>query len=233
MSADNTDDLAALLRLSRAQLHACADAYFKAGGGTEPEVALVACGSARAIFKDYARTPGWFGRLLAPVLLWREASALATLDGMVGIPKLYRRIDSRGLIMEYLPATPWPQAKASDAAYTRLATLVDAMHTRGVAHCDLRAPSNMLVGDDGTPYIVDFVARMRRGQRWNLPWNWLFHEFVRADESALAKLRVRFAPKLATDDDRALLEQRGPLERFARGLGAGIRRLVRFFVRTA
>lgn len=233
MSADNADDLAALLCLSRAQLHARSRDYFKAGGGTEPEVALVVHGSARAILKDYARTPGWFGRLLAPVLLWREASALASLEGVSGIPRLYRRIDSRGLLMEYLPATPWPQAQAPDAAYARLAALVDTMHARGVAHCDLRAPSNMLVAEDGQPYIVDFVARMRRGRRWNLPWNWLFDQFARADESALAKLRLRFAPELATQADRDLYAEQGRLERFARAFGARIRRLVRFFVRTA
>lgn len=229
---DDEADLRALLLLTRTQLHAHAQHYFKAGGATEPEVALIAYGDARAIFKDYARTPGWFGRVLAPILIWREASALACLAGLTGIPRLYHRLDRRGLLMEYLPATPWPQAQAPDQAYTRLAVLVDAMHARGIAHCDLRAPSNLLVTADGTPCIVDFVARMRRGAAWNLPWNWLFAQFVGADDSALAKLRVRFAPHLATAADHALREQHGALERIARGIGERVRDLVRYFVRS-
>ena len=204
--------------LDRAQLHAHATRYYKSGGQTEPEVALVVYGDACAVLKDYARTPGWFGRLIAPVLIWRDATALRRLDGIVGV------------LIEYLPATPWPQAKPAEAAYKRLDALVEQMHARGVAHCDLRAPSNMLVDEDGQPYIVDFGARVCRGGAWNLPWNWLFRQFVGADESALAKLRVRFAPQLATARDRALLEERGPVERIARGIGERTRSIVRYFV---
>lgn len=232
MPQDDTD-LQALTRLTRAQLHAHAERYYKAGGRTEPEVALVVYGNARAVFKDYARTPGWFGRIVAPVLIWREASALRRLAGITGIPRIHRQLDARGVLIEYLPATPWPQAKPGEIAYQRLDALVAAMHERGVAHCDLRAPSNMLVGADGTPYIVDFVARVCRGQAWNLPWNWVFRQFVGADDSALAKLRVRFAPRLATSEDRCLLNERGPVERVARTIGERTRDIVRFFVRSS
>ena len=231
MPHDRTD-LQALRGLTRAQLHAHARRYYKTGGRTEPEVALVVYGDAQAVFKDYARTPGWFGRIIAPVLIWREASALRRLAGITGIPKLYRQLDARGVLIEYLPATPWPQAKPPKIAYERLDALVAAMHARGVAHCDLRAPSNMLVSDDGVPYIVDFVARVCRGRAWNLPWNWVFAQFVGADESALAKLRVRFAPSLATGADRALLAEPGLVERVARAIGERTREIVRFFVRS-
>lgn len=225
-------ELQALRRLTRAQLHDHARHYYKSGGRTEPEVALIVYGEMRAVFKDFARTPGWFGRLIAPVLIWREASALRRLAGIVGIPQLYRQVDSRGVLIEYLPATPWPQAKPPEVAYDRLEALIAAMHERGVAHCDLRAPSNMLVDDAGTPYIVDFVARVRRGAVWNLPWNWLFRQFVGADLGALAKLRNRFAPRLVTPEDRARLDERGWIERIARAIGERTRMLVRFFVRS-
>lgn len=223
-------DMRALVQMSRARLHGHAEHYFKTGGATEPEVALVVHDTARAIFKDYGRTPGWFGWLIAPILLWREASALEHLAGLSGIPRLYSRLDARGLLMEYVPATAWPRAQVPDSAYPRLEALIAAMHARGIAHCDLRAAGNLLVTADGTPYIVDFVARVRRGAAWNRPWNWLFDQFVRADKSALAKLRSRYARWLLTEADRELLTGRGPLERIARRLGTGTRHLVRFFV---
>ena len=221
-----------LVALSRDALHGRAARYFKKGGATEPEVALVTLGSAKAILKDYARTPGWFGRVIAPILIWREASALRRLADIRGIPCIHRQLDARGVLIEYIPATPWPEAAAPDAAYGRLDRLVDTMHARGVAHCDLRAPSNILIDDQGTPYIVDFVARVRRGHAFNLPWNWLFRQFVAADRSALVKLRVRFAPRLATVADRQSLTERGVIERLARGIGEASRNLVRLFVRS-
>lgn len=219
-----------LAGLSRAELHAQAQHYFKQGGATEPEVALIEYGGETAILKDYGRTPGWFGWLLAPILIWREASALERLDGLAGIPRLYRRIDARALLMECLPGTPWPRARPGDASYARLAELVAGMHARGVAHCDLRAPSNILVDDAGQPYVVDFVARVHRGRIWNLPWNWLFTQFCGADDGALLKLKMRFARHLLGEAERATAGHRGPMERLARRIGADVRRLTRFFV---
>ncbi len=221
-----------LMAMTRAQLHAHAQRYLKSGGASAPEVALVAYGQARAVFKDYGRVTGGLIRVLAPILLWREADALARLTGLEGVPRLYRRLDARGLLMEYLPGTPWPQAQAPDTAYTRLAALIAAMHARGIAHADLRTPGNMLVGADGTPYIVDFVARVRRGRAWNRPWNWVFAQFVTVDESALAKLRARYARALLTPADREHLARPHRLDPLARWVSAYIRRLVRFLERS-
>lgn len=219
-----------LCAMERTALHAHAERYFKQGGATEPEVALVRNGQAWAIFKDYGRTPGWFGWLIAPILLWREATALEALDRVAGIPRLYRRLDRYGLLMEYLPATAWPEAQPSAEAYRRLDRLIARMHAQGVAHCDLRSGGNLLVDEDDQPYIVDFVARVKRGQPWNLPWNWLFRRFAAADRSAPGKLRLRHARHLATAEDRREIATRGLLERLARALGKSVRRCVRWLV---
>lgn len=220
-------DRAVLLAMSREQLHSAARRYFKSAGPTEPDVALVAHGQACLVFKDYGRRPGWFARLIAPVLIQREASALSALADLPGVPGLVRRVDARGLLIEYCPGVPWSQQRPADSAYARLESLVRAIHDRGIAHGDLRGGGNFLVDDDDRPYVVDFVARVRRGQRWNVVWNWLYRQFVAADHSALAKLRVRQAPHLATASDRARLAHRGPLERAARFLGESIRRTTR------
>lgn len=230
-SANSAGVMMWLKECTREQLHACAQHYFKKGGATEPEVALVEHDGTRAIIKDYGRTPGWFGYWIAPILIWREASALKRLDDLDGVPRLLRQIDRRALIMEYLPAQPWAQVQPADVSYARLADLIDAMHARGVAHCDLRAPSNILVDDQGQPQIVDFVARIQRGRMWNVPWNWLFQRFCVADDSALIKLKRRFASHLLTSKERAATAHRGMLERLARRIGADVRRLTRFFVR--
>lgn len=218
---------------TRSELHASALRYYKCGGATEPEVALLERHGERAILKDYGRTPGWFGRWIAPILIWREATALSRLHDIAGVPRLYRQIDRRALLMEYLPAQPWAQAPApADISYERLRTLIDAMHERGVAHCDLRSPSNILIDADGWPQVVDFVARIQRGRAWNLPWNWLFRRFCSADDGALIKLKQRFAGHLVSAQEQAAAAHRGPTERVARQVGAGVRRLTRLFVKS-
>src|SRR5699024_2460236 len=113
-----------------------------------------------------------------------------------------------------------------------LRELIDAMHERGVAHCDLRSPSNILVDATGQPQIVDFVARMHRGRGWNLPWNWLFRRFCGADDGALIKLKQRFARHLLTAQEQAATAHRGLGERVARRIGSDVRRLTRYFVKS-
>lgn len=222
-----------LLTLDRAGLLAHAVDFFREGGGTEPTVAVVQVHGFSAVFKDYGAVPGWFARVLGPLLIAREAQALARLAGLAGVPVLYRRLDSRGVLMSFVPAKPWRDADAPPPrTYDDLGVLMAQMHARGVAHCDLRAPSNILVDDEGNPYLVDFVARVRRGQAWNLPWNWVFSAFCRADRNALAKLKVRFAPELASEAERQRAVHRGSLARVLRALGMGVRSFTRFFVRS-
>lgn len=220
----------ALMHMTRDELHASAMCYYKSGAATEPDVALIEHGSARAVFKDYGRVRGWFNRAIAPVLLKREATALEALDDLDGVPRLYRCVDARGLLIEHCPAAPWPKAAPGDIAYERLERLIAAMHEHGIAHGDLRGGGNLLVDEQNRVYVIDFVSRVRRGRAWNLPWNWIFAQFVAADHSALAKLRVRHASHLANSRDYELHEPNTGFARFARSLGERIRRCVRFFV---
>lgn len=227
---DGAADIRALSALSRNALYAHAERFYRRAGGTEPNVAVIAYGGARAVLKDYGATPGWFGRWLGPLLIRREVQALERLAGIAGVPRLYARVDARAVLMEHVPARPWGEVRPPAAAYERLERLITDMHARGVAHCDMRSPSNILVDGDERPYLVDFVARVRRGAAWNLPWNWLFTQFCRADRNALAKLKVRYAPELASGEERARARHHGGLDRLARRFGAGIRRLARLLV---
>lgn len=227
----NRPDVEALRGLRRDVLYARAESFYRRAGGTEPNVAVIAYAGSRAVLKDYGAAPGWFGRWLGPLLIRRETQALERLAGLDGIPALYAHVDARAMLMEHVPGRPWPRVRPAPPAFERLEALVAAMHERGVAHCDLRSPSNILVDEDGRPYLVDFVARVRRGAAWNLPWNWLFAQFCRADRNALAKLKVRYAPELATAGERERARHRGRFDRLARRLGAGIRTVTRLLVK--
>ncbi|NNC24205.1 hypothetical protein HKX42_10205 [Salinisphaera sp. USBA-960] len=201
-----------------------------AGDATAPRVSVVWIDEKPAVFKDYATTAGFFRAVIAPLLVTREVSALRRLDGVAGVPDLIRQIGRRGLLMDYLPAQPLPRAQTVSTTLRALESLVASMHDAGVAHADLRAARNVLVDEHGAPYIVDFVARVHRGARWNWPWNWLFEQFAAADRSALAKLRLRYAPTEASEADQRLAAHSGARACLARAIGGGTRRVVRWVV---
>lgn len=209
-------------------LLALAGQRFARAGGTRPAVCLLQDGETRAVIKDYHVCSRWYRWLIAPLLVWREVRALRKLSGMRGIPLLIQQVDCLCFVLEYMPATrlarkqrgDWPQPD-----WRRLDAMITEMHDRGVAHCDLRRSSNILFDSDGEPYLVDFVAHVQRGGNWNLPWNWAFEHFCRADRTAVSKLKRRVQPDLLTEDEKALLAHQSRLDNIARGFGQSVRKL--------
>lgn len=203
---------------------------FTKAGGSRPAVWLIEINGHKAVLKDYHACDSAFGRLIGPLLLRREVRALRQLEGLRGIPRLLRAVDTHSFLMEYIDATRWKRRLGENQPkpdFSRLTALVAEMHALGVAHCDMRSASNILIGADGEPYLVDFVAHFRRGAAWNVWWNWLFAQFCRADDGAIAKLKSRIAPDLLDAAERAMLEDRSGLDRFARFIGGGVRDLSR------
>lgn len=214
---------------TRAALRGKPIEVMRRGGGSRPDVIRIRCDGADAVLKDQNGCDAAFARLIGPLLAYREARALRRLDGLAGIPKLLGRPDGRSVLMEYVPAAPLTRASHSDwrRFFTALEDLVDAMHARGIAHCDLRSPNNTLVDENGAPVLVDFVASVRRAGPWNPVGRWIFRMLCRVDRKALVKLRSIVAPDLVAEEERHLLEHRSPLHRAVRGAGAGIRKVTR------
>ncbi|MGH8453438.1 MAG: hypothetical protein ACRESW_02705, partial [Nevskiales bacterium] len=173
------------------------------GAGSRPAVLVVRAGDGEAVLKDYSRCDRLFAGLIGPLLVWRETSALAQLDGTPGVPRLIRKLGSRAFLMENLqgadkarkqPATTRPEF------YQRLRELVDRIHARGVAHCDMRRSGNILVDADGQPYLVDFVSCAFLRPWWH-PLGWLFPLLCQADRDAIIKLKHRVSPELLTEEE--------------------------------
>ncbi len=216
--------------ISRAELRAHAAHRFRAGGGSRPDVLLIDVDGQRAVLKDHNACDSRFGRILGPLLTWREAKALRKLDGIAGVPRLYTTPDRRSVLMEYLPGEQLgrgPLNAAGEDFFRRFHALLQAVHARGVAHCDLRSPNNTLIDEQGRPAIVDFVSCVFRGRRWNFAANWLFDQFRLVDVGAEAKLKKLVAPELLTAEEARTLQGRTAIDRAARWLGGGIRRLSR------
>jgi len=185
----------------------------------------------RAVLKDQARADRLFALLIGPILTWRECKALTKLSDLDCIPNLLHRPTRRAFLMSYHDSeqvthlnkiTPnWPHF------FTQLNLAIEEMHNAGVAHNDLRNPTNTLMTPDGKPILVDLVAAFCRGKKWNVVNRWIFNKFCQVDQSAITKLKTKCASHLLTESDLQPEEIAGPTGMAIRRLGQKIRKLSR------
>jgi hypothetical protein len=226
LNAMPPSEAVSLEALHRSVLH-----RYVEGAGSRPAVLVVRYDDGEAVLKDYSRCDPLFAGLIGPLLVWRETSALARLEGTDGVPRLIRKLGPRAFLMEHLrgavKARKQPQA-AQPEFFERLRALVDRIHARGVAHCDMRRSGNILVDAAGQPYLVDFVSCAFLRPWWH-PLGWMFPLLCQADRDAILKLKNRTVPELLTEAERGRLEH-SPVGKLARGFGALVRDIFRFLL---
>jgi predicted Ser/Thr protein kinase len=120
--------------------------------------------------RDTSAAPRW-ARSVARALLRREASVLAVLDGISGIPELLRT-DGQRLTRRFIPGRPLYEARPTDPVFFREALrLLRRLHGQNVVHNDLAKEPNILVMACGAPAFIDFQvawAPRRRGRLFRL-----------------------------------------------------------------
>ncbi len=103
----------------------------------------------------------------AAFLVKRELRNHKRLEHIEEIPRIVRKIGRFGFVREYVPGTTLNRAdKVNDEYFDGLKAILEKVHAAGVAHIDIEKPENILVGDDGKPYIIDFQIS------W-CPYHWL------------------------------------------------------------
>jgi hypothetical protein len=112
----------------------------------------------------------WLGRLLAR----HEIAMLRRLQDAPGVPRCVGPVCAFGkeldnaVAHEFVAGHALRYAEAApDEFFPRLQELVSRLHARGMAYVDLHKRENVLVGDDGFPYLVDFQISVA------LPGGWL------------------------------------------------------------
>lgn len=101
----------------------------------------------------------WLGRRLAA----REARALARLADLPLFPRTLGPVYAHGRLLRnavartFIAGHPLGAAERPGPEFFRdLKESLLAMHARGIAYVDLHKRENVIVGDDGRPYLVDF-----------------------------------------------------------------------------
>lgn len=123
----------------------------------------------------------WLGELMARY----EAAVLRQVHDIRGVPRLVGMHGRTGLMHEYIPGQPLTRDTEVDMEFCReLFLLVRRLHERGVAYVDLEKAENILVGEDGLPYLFDFQVAFHVPERFlgsTFPARWLRRQLQKAD----------------------------------------------------
>jgi hypothetical protein len=145
----------------------------------------------------------WVGRLLTK----HETDLFRKVADLEGVPRLFGVWQGHGLVHDFVPGQAlWTGHRVDDTFFARLQAMIEAMHRRGMAYVDLEKPQNVLAGDNGRPYLIDFQIS------W--PWpigraahsfagRWLCRGLQQGDRYHLRKLQRRFRPDQLTEDELA------------------------------
>ncbi|NNK98313.1 MAG: hypothetical protein HKO88_04630 [Xanthomonadales bacterium] len=139
--------------------------------------------------------------------LEREYAAYQRLEGVTGVPACYGLLAGRYLVMEYIDGTAYRHASWQDRDqwFADLLEVIRAFHVRGVSHGDLKSKTNMIVGVDQKPYVIDFGTTFLHKNGFHPINNYLFEYGKRLDINAWVKHKYHGRYKDASDEDRELL----------------------------
>jgi len=144
----------------------------------------------------------WLGRWLTR----REVRLYRLLADVPGVPRLIGTVGDNGLLHEYVPGRPLRREdRVDDHFFDRLLELLETLWSRDVAYVDLNKRENVLLGDDGRPYLIDFQISLHLPRddwgRWRL-LRWLLARFQAADRYHALKHKRKLRPDLLSESER-------------------------------
>jgi hypothetical protein len=174
---------------------------------------------------DFAAIP------FRPVGRWlcrREMRFFEMLSDVPSVPRLLGRVSDTGFVHDFVPGRPLCEFEVLQASFfDDLSRLMGEVHRRGIAYIDSNKSSNILVGDDGLPHLIDFQISVHGRMVGGWPWRRLIRRLQAIDTYHIAKHKRRLCPEALTDADRQILKRRTWIVRIHRVVTAPYFRLRR------
>ncbi len=134
---------------------------------------------------------------LSPFQARHEEKVYTALKDSRHVPKFHGRVGPTGIFHEFLPGRTLKECDAvKDGFFEELRELLKLMHSRGIAYVDTNKPDNILVGEDGSPFLIDFqITWVQPPSPWGLPFLPLFSIFKDMDFYHVLKHERKFHPE--------------------------------------
>ena len=175
----------------------------------------------------------WLGRLLAA----REVRILQLLADLSNVPYYSGELTVGGAAQphavahDYVEGHPFERGERVDENFfSRLQQLVEDIHSRDLAYVDLSKRENIVVGDDGQPYLVDFQISFILPDWWpgnSWPIRKLLDLAQGVDDYLVLKHLHNSRPDLLTAEQQTIVKQPPWLILTLRTFGGPIRSLRR------
>jgi len=189
---------------------------------TRPTLRGVEENGIRAVVKDYSRNRFLYRNTIGRFLIWRERKAYRRLKGLRGVPTFYRAIDGLALVISEIPGKSLEglenEKRLSETFFEELRGLLEKVHGRGLAHCDLKRAPNILLGHDGKPYIVDWSAAICEREFRFFPLNRIYQRFLQDDLNGITKILLRHYPDTVSAEQRRRYQERSESEKLIRSV---------------
>jgi serine/threonine protein kinase len=179
----------------------------------KPDLNRISLDGQTYMVKD-VRKRHWFLRwTLGLWLIQQEWKVYSRLKGVSGIPQPVERIDRFAFAMEYISGKAVGRDEMlSPSFFSELERVLREVHSRGVVHLDLRHKGNILVSDDGKPYLIDFNSSFSFKEGGMLR-RLFFPLFRWVDYGGLLKLKERATPSSMTPEEVMFLKRFNRLRR--------------------
>ena len=189
---------------------------------TRPTLWLVEENGVRAVVKDYSSNRFLYRNTIGRFLVWRERKAYRRLKGLRGVPTCYRVLDGLALVIEEISGRNIEglenEGALSGGFFEQLQVVVEDVHSRGLAHCDLKRAPNILLGHDERPYIVDWSASISEREFRFFPLNLIYERFLQDDLNAITKMKLRHCPESISPEEARRYFHRSKSEEMIRSV---------------
>ena len=187
---------------------------------TRPIIRLVEENGIQGVVKDFSVNGFIYRNLIGRFLLWRESYIYKRLKGIKGVPVFYRKISGLAFVVSKIPGNDLEHLSKGESLnlkfFQKLIRLIQKCHQHGVAHCDLKRSSNILIDECGNPHLIDWAAAILGREFFLYPFTIIYKKFIDDDFKAVIKLKMRYCPQEITDEEKKNYPHRGFGERTIR-----------------
>lgn len=183
---------------------------------------------------DFRFLLGLLLRPLASLMSRHEYRIYERLSGIPGIPELGPRLGRRGYLHRFVEGRTLSEIRQGEALpgdlFEHLGETLEAIHAARVFYADLDKRGNIIVGEDGRPYLIDFQISLyfpAKGGALGRLLDRIFLRLAREDVYHLFKQKRRYQPELLTERERELARRSRFSENYNRYFGKPYRRLKR------